>query len=88
MENTCRNICETSPKNYLRISNLFLRTCIHRLRRHGDHGDHDGGNDVENWEDEVNLDWPLPLRMLISEDRNAENAEADGEPGGEANVVH
>ena len=63
-------------------------TCVHGFRHHGNHGDHDGGDDVEDGEDHVDLDRPLPLRVLVSEDRDAEDTEADGEPGRKAHKVH
>ena len=63
-------------------------TCVEGLRRHGDDCDHDGSDDVDDGEDEVDLDGPLPLWMLVSEDGNTEDTEADGQPGGEPDIVH
>ena len=37
---------------------------------HGDDGDEDGGEDVEDGPDHVHLDGPLPLGMFPTEPRN------------------
>ena len=54
-------------------------TCFHRASDHGDDGDEDGGDDVEEWPDEADLDRPLPLRMLPPQPGKAENSQADAD---------
>ena len=52
-------------------------TCVHGFRHHGDHRDHDGGDDVEDGEDHVDLDRPLPLRVLPPQPRQTEHCQSD-----------
>ena len=34
---------------------MCVRTCLHRRCNHGDKGNEDGAEDVDDWEDEVDL---------------------------------
>ena len=44
---------------------------------HGDDGDEDGGQDVEDGPDQAHPDGPLPLRMLPPEPGDAEDGHPD-----------
>jgi hypothetical protein len=54
-------------------------TCLDRAGNHGDDGDEDGGNDVEEGPDEADLDGPLPLRVLPPQPGQAENSQTDAD---------
>ena len=62
-------------------------TCFNRRGNHGHNGDKDGGNDVDDGEEEMNLDWSVPLWMLPPEVGEAEDSQAYGHLGREVVVV-
>ena len=51
---------------------------LHGAGDHGDDGDIDGGQDVQDREDQVNLDGPLPFRVLPAEPGQAEHCQTNG----------
>ena len=57
---------------------------LHGGDDHGQAGDHDGGQDVEDREDQVDLDGSLPLGVLPAEVGDAEDRQADGDLSSEA----
>jgi len=51
--------------------------CLHGRCNHWDKSDEDGAEDVDYWEDEIDLDWPFPLRVLPSKVGQAEDGESN-----------
>ena len=62
---------------------MNIVTCFHRGGNHGYNGDEDGGNDVDDGEEEMNLDWSVPLWVLPPEVGEAEDSQAYGHLGEE-----
>lgn len=60
------------------ISNKIL-TSFNGAGDHGDDGDVDRRDDVEHRPDEVDLDGPVPLGVLPTEVRQAEDCQADAD---------
>ena len=52
-------------------------TCFLGSYDHGDHSDEDGAEDVDDREDEVHLDWSLPVGLLPPQPGNAEDGETN-----------
>jgi len=52
-------------------------TCFHWACNHGYDGDEDGGNDVEDGPDEVDLDGSVPFRVFPSQPRKTEHSQAN-----------
>ena len=61
---------------------------LHGLGDHGQEGDDRGEEKVEDREEKVYFDRPLHVRALPTQVGQAKHRGSDGEPGGEADVVH
>ena len=61
---------------------------LHRLGNHGQEGDDSSEEEVEDGEEQVDLDGPLHVGALPTQVGQAEHCGSDGEPGGEADIVH
>ena len=48
---------------------LLPLTCFDWACNHGDNGNEDGCQDVDDWEDVVDFDGPLPLRVVVAKHR-------------------
>ena len=59
----------------------YLITCFDRRGNHGHDGDKDRGNNIDDGEEEMNLDWSVPLWMLPPEVGEAEDSQAYGHLG-------
>jgi len=52
-------------------------TCFHGAGVHGNDGNVDGGQHVDDGKDEVDLNGPVPVWLLPAEPRQAEDGQAD-----------
>ena len=64
-------------ENYFVVHYILVITCLLGGNNHGDHGDEDGAEDVDNWEDEVDPDGPLPVGLFPPQPGNAKHGETD-----------
>ena len=76
--------CDDAKSNSCKIKEKIIQislfppvTCLLGGDYHGDHSDEDGAEDVDDWEGEVHLDRPLPVRLLPPQPGNAENGETN-----------
>ena len=58
-----------SELNNQLTTNTVPLTCFNWACNHGDNGNEDGCQDVDDWEDVVDFDGPLPLRVVVAKHR-------------------